>query len=79
MEKSVEKFPKKPNKEGDVLKIHDGNNYNFNDVAEYLLNHHRIKYQKVKKIDAKYLWMAMLVIALTISIRGIFILIGSHG
>ncbi len=51
--------------------------YPFTAVADYLLNHHRIRFQDLAKVDINYLWMALLIILLTLVIRIIFLLIGS--
>jgi len=66
-----------PESEVDEIDEPDTENYEFNYFAKYLLNHHRIKFRKLKEKDDSYLWIAMLIIALTLSIRTIFIVIGS--
>lgn len=77
MEKSISETPSEQAK--DELRHHEGNDYKFTEVADYLLNHHRIKYQKLEWIDFKYLLMALSVIALTVSIRGMLMVIGGGG
>ncbi len=68
-EKPIDKFK-------DELVEHRDTDYKFPEMAEYLLHHHRKKYQKLEFVDVKYLLMALSVIALTLSIRGIFLFIG---
>lgn len=50
------------------------NDYRFEYIADYLLNHHRIKFNQLSDMDNSYLAIAMSVIVLTISIRAIFLL-----
>lgn len=49
--------------------------YEFKKMAEYLINHHREKYKELDEKDRSYLYIAMLIIVFTLSIRCIFLLI----
>lgn len=59
------------------LKVPNQDDYEFIYLANYLLNHHRIRYKDLEKKDGHYLDMAMAVIILTLAIRAIFLIIGS--
>ncbi|MDH5426268.1 MAG: hypothetical protein OEY29_14865 [Gammaproteobacteria bacterium] len=74
LEKSVSDKTSGQKETEDKLNKPEEKDYPFTDIAEYLLNHHRIKYNKLEKVDLRYLLMALSVIALTVSIRVIFIM-----
>ena len=75
MERKIDNNPVSDDEDKDVLMPNHGNDYDFITVAEYLLNHHRIKYKKDRDVDSDYLWMAMTVIVLTMLIKAVFIVI----
>lgn len=52
-------------------------NYEFNFFADYLLKHHRFRFQEINKQDSHYIWIAMLVIILTLGIRLFFVFMGA--
>lgn len=53
----------------------EGQGYKFKYIATYLLNHHRLRFQELNKIDQSYLWIAMIIVILTLSIRVIFLIL----
>ncbi len=58
----------------DEIKNPKDNDYDFKYIADYLLNHHRLKFSQLTDRDNSYLGIAMSVIVLTLSIRAIFML-----
>jgi len=59
------------------LRQPDFKDYGFVYVANYLLNHHRLRFLSIGKKEGGYLKMAMSVIYLTLAIRTIFLIIGN--
>ncbi len=49
--------------------------YDFKYIAHYLLNHHRLRYRSLNKMDNSYLRIALTVVILTVLIRGILLLL----
>jgi len=65
----------------DAIETPDNKKYDFEYIATYLLKHHRIRFKKFDEHNDRntYLGMAMSVIALTLIVRGIFLLLDAQG
>ena len=77
LEQSLDKKPETPDK--DYIKKPEQGDYDFNYIGEYFLNHHRVRFHEIEAVDKNYLRIGLLVVCLTLAIRGIFIVIESLG